>query len=197
MYMADFKEKPDVPRPGKEMNKRGGKRMPPVPPLPKMPRGDSFWVNLASSIFILLLLASAYTYFMGADKKPVDIPISQLSTDISGGLVTSIEVDGDNLKIIYNDKSEKTSKKEPDSSLTQTLTNYGVSKEALAKVSINIKRQSSWQFWLSALAPFLAPLLLIAFFIWYLTRLRDAGVLLRPIEAPPYRPQRRNLARDL
>jgi cell division protease FtsH len=170
MYMADFKEKPDVPRPGKEMNKRGGKRMPPVPPLPKMPRGDSFWVNLASSIFILLLLASAYTYFTGADKKPVDIPISQLSTDISGGLVTSIEVDGDNLKIIYNDKSEKTSKKEPDSSLTQTLTNYGVSKEALAKVSINIKRQSSWQFWLSALAPFLAPLLLIAFFIWYLTR---------------------------
>jgi cell division protease FtsH len=155
-----------------------GKRMPPVPPLPKMPKGDSFWVNLASSILILLLLASAYTYLTGSEKgKPVDIPISQLATDVSAGKVYSVIVDGDNLEITYIDKTEKTSKKEPGTALTDTLNNYGVSKDALAKVSIDIKRQSSWQFWLGALAPFLAPLLLIAFFIWYLSRqVRGSGM---------------------
>jgi cell division protease FtsH len=154
-----------------EKQPKGGKRMPPVPPLPKLPKADSFWVNLASSVLILLVLASAYTYFAGeGKKKPVDIPVSQLASDIIAGSVSTIVVDGDGLTITYADKSEKISKKEPDAALTQTLTNYGVSKEALAKVSIDIKRQSSWQFWLSALAPFLAPLLLIAFFVWYLSR---------------------------
>lgn len=158
--------------PRKEINdKRGGKRLPPVPGFPKMPRGDSFWVNLVSSILVLLVLASAYTYLTGeGSKKPQEIALSQLAADIGAGHVSTIVVDGDALDITYADKSEKTSKKEPESSLTQTLSNYGVTKEALAKVSIDIKRQSAWQFWLGVLAPFIAPLLLIAFFIWYLTR---------------------------
>lgn len=171
--MPNSEEKePVVLREAKEPTKRGGgRRLPPVPPLPKMPRGDSFWVNLASSVLILLVLASVYTYFAGSDKKkPVEIPVSQLAADIIKGDVSAIIVDGDGLEITYADKSVKSSKKEPDSALTQTLINYGVSKEALAKVSVDIKRQSSWQFWLSALAPFLAPILLIAFFVWYLSR---------------------------
>ncbi len=159
------------PQPNPGRGGKGGRGLPPVPPLNKLPKTDSFWVNLAGGVLVLLLLASAYTYFTGSDKKkPVDIPISELASDISSSSVASIIADGDNLDITYNDKSEKTSKKEPDSSLTQTLINYGVSKEALAKVSIDIKRESSWQFWISALAPFLAPLLLILFFVWYLSR---------------------------
>ncbi len=156
-------------------NKRGPRKLPPVP---KMPRGDSFWINFAMSVVLFLLLAGAYTYFVGAGKDtPEDIPVSQLATDIVAGKVTTIVVDGDNLDITYADKTEKTSKKEPDTALTETLTNYGVSTQALGKVAIDIKRQSSWQFWLTALAPFLAPLLLIGFFIWYLSRqVRGAGV---------------------
>jgi ATP-dependent Zn protease len=106
-------------------------------------------------------------------------------------------VSGDDLDITYTDKTKRASKKEPDSSLTTTLTNYGVTKEALAKVSIDIKRQSSWQFWLTALAPFLAPLLLIAFFVWYLSRqVRGAGMQAFSLvsQAARDRPQRRNLS---
>jgi len=165
-------EKPDTQGGG---NKRGPRRLPPVP---KMPRGDSFWINFATSVVLFLLLAGAYTYFVGAGKEePQEIPISQLATDITAGKVATIVVDGDNLDVTYADKSEKSSKKEPDAALTQTLSNYGVSKEALGKISIDIKRQSSWQFWLAALAPFLAPLLLIGFFIWFLSRqVKGAGV---------------------
>lgn len=148
-----------------------------MPPLPKLPRGDSFWINLATSVLLLLLLAGAYSYFAGMSEEPQRVSISQLANDIQAGKVSSIVVSGDELAIDYADKTKKDSKKEPDASLTDTLSNYGVTKDALSKVSIDIKRQSSWQFWLTALAPFLAPLLLIAFFVWYLSRqVKGAGM---------------------
>jgi cell division protease FtsH len=157
--------------------KRPNRRIPGVPQLPKFPKRDSFWINLATSILLLLILAGAYTYFAGTSEEPQQIAVSQLAQDIQAGKVTSVVVSGDDLDIVYTDKTKRASKKEPDSSLTTTLTNYGVTKEALAKVSIDIKRQSTWQFWLTALAPFLAPLLLIAFFVWYLSRqVRGAGM---------------------
>ncbi len=160
-----------------QQNQQPQKKRGPQVPVPKMPRGDNFWTNLALSIFILMLLAGAYTYFSGGGKQPVDIPISAVAQDVGAGKVTTITVNGDDLKIEYADKTEKISKKEPDTALTQTLTNYGVAKDALDKVTITIQRQSSWEFWLSALAPFLAPLLLIAFFVWYLSRqVRGAGM---------------------
>ncbi len=161
--------------------KKGGPRGPGMH-MPQMPQGDSFWVNLASSIFILLLLAGAYTYFAGDKTKPADIPISQLAADIQAGTVSKVLVDGNDLTITYAaaegaEPVEKVSKKEPDTALSQTLTNYSVTKEALEKIEVTIKRQSSWQFWLTALAPFLAPLLLIAFFVWYLSRqVKGAGM---------------------
>ncbi len=156
----------------KNMKKRRGKL-----PVPKLPR-NSFWVNAATSVLMLVLLASAYSYFAGNEAKaPTPIAISELAGDVQSGLVEEIKVDGDELNIVYVDKSEKISKKEPDAALTETLTNYGVSKEALDKVTIDIERQSSLQFWLVTLAPFLAPLLLIAFFVWYLSRqVRGAGM---------------------
>ncbi|MCC7500572.1 ATP-dependent zinc metalloprotease FtsH [Candidatus Nomurabacteria bacterium] len=143
-----------------------------------MPRGDSFWVNLATAIVLLLLLAGAYSYFVGeGNPKPQDIALTQLAQDVDRGLVASIEVDGNDLKIVYQDDSEKQSKKEPDAALTDTLINYGVSTQALNAVSIDIKRESAFQFWLAALAPFIIPLLLIAFFAWYLSRqVRGAGM---------------------
>lgn len=151
--------------------------------LPKLPRSDSFWVNLAMSVFILLALTSAYTYFAGGDKQPSDIALSALAADIQAGKVSAITVDGDNVDITYlpaqagADKTSRISKKEPEAALSQTLYNYGVSKDALAKVSLNIKREASWQFWLSMLVPFLGPIVLIGFFIWFLSRqVKGAGV---------------------
>ena len=168
----------------KKVNTPGGgggkkpRRGLPMGRFPQMPRADNFWVNLATSILLLFLLAGIYSYFAeGGATKPQDIPLSQLAADINTGLVTSIEVDGDDLNIVYADKAEKKSKKEAEAALSETLANYGVSNESLAKVEIDIKRESGWQFWLTVLAPFLAPLLLIAFFVWYLSRqVKGAGM---------------------
>lgn len=145
--------------------------------MPKIPK-NSFWVNLASVVILLFVLTSIYGYFTStASTAPEVIAISQLAKDVQGGTVSKIVVSGDDLTITYADETEKISKKETDAALTETLTNYGVSKDSLDKVTVDIKRQSSWQFWLLTLSPFLAPLLLIAFFVWYLSRqVKGAGM---------------------
>jgi cell division protease FtsH len=152
----------------------GGKK----PIIPKVPGNDSFWVNLATSIVVLLFLAGAYTYFIGTNKTATGvIPLSQVAQDIDAGKVSTISVNGDQLNITYADKTEKTAKKEVDVGLTQSLANYGVNKDALNKVTITIASESGWQFWLTVLAPFAAPILLIAFFVWYLSRqVKGAGM---------------------
>src|SRR3990167_8375384 len=88
-----------------------------MPQMPRMPKGDSFWVNLATSILLLLLLAGAYSYFAGnGASAPEEISLSQVAADINAGSVKSIEVNGNDLKVVYADKVEKKSKKEPEAS---------------------------------------------------------------------------------
>ena len=165
-------------QPNKKPKRPGMSQMPNM-----LPGGDSFWVNLATSVLLLLLLAGAYSYFAGSSDKPADIALSQVAQDINKGLVASVEVNGNGLKVVYlpvqagADKTEKKSKKEPESSLSDSLKNYGVSSEALGKVSIDIAQESGFQYWFMLLAPFLVPLLLLAFFVWYLSRqVRGAGM---------------------
>ncbi len=155
--------------------KKPGRRM---PGMPKLPQGDSFWVNLATSVLLLLVLAGAYSYFIGGGKeKPQDVPLSQVAQDINAGKVSAVTQEGETLTIKYIDNTERQSKKEPDSSFSQSLVNYGVNPAALGRVPIDIKRENSWQFWLTTLAPFLAPVLLLLFFVWYLSRqVKGAGM---------------------
>ncbi len=166
-----------MPHKNNGLKKRDGKVQ-----LPKLPK-NSFWVNVATTVLILLIITSAYSYFTGAEESaPEIIPVSQLAQDIQSGTVSQIVVSGDELTITYAPVGEaepvkKISKKEPDAALTQTLNNYGVSKDALDKIIVSIERQSGWQYWLGILAPFIAPLLLIAFFVWYLSRqVKGAGM---------------------
>ena len=148
--------------------------------LPNMPKKQGFWLNFSSSIIMLVLLAITYSYLVTAgEQQPKSIPISQLAQDISAGKITSVSVDGDALTATYNDASStvKVSKKEPEIALSQTLYNYGVSTSSLDRVAIDIQQQSQFMYWLGLLSPFLGSILLIGFFVWYLSRqVRGAGM---------------------
>ncbi len=141
------------------------------------PQGG-YWFNIGITVVVLVLMALAYSYVdSSTSKKVAEIPISQLARDVTSGAVKSIAIDENDLTITYNDTTEKISKKESDAALTDTLSNYGVPKEALDKVELSVKRASATSVFLTSVAPFLAPILLIAFFVWYLSRqVRGAGV---------------------
>ncbi len=134
---------------------------------------DSGFMNKLWSVFLIFLtIIALYSLISGTGKKPGTITLSELSTDIKAGTVTSIRVEGERLSITMNDEAHTVveSKKELESSLTDTLANYGVTPDLLAKTSIEVKNESGFLFWLGNLLPFLIPVLFIALFFWFLSR---------------------------
>ena len=140
--------------------------------------GPSIWIQLAAALAIFLVLSAGYSlvreYFA---TQSATVPLSQVVSDINAGKITSIDVNGDAITATYADKSTKTSQKESESSLTQTLSDYGVAADKLAAVQITIQQEGGLRFWAIELLPILVPMLFIFGVIWYLTRqMRGSGV---------------------
>lgn len=139
---------------------------------------NSFFSYVISIVIIFIVLSSAYSLISNlTSKKVIEIPISELSTDIKAGLVKSIVVKGDALDLEYKSGDKKVSKKEEGEALLQTLVNYGVTKQEVAVVKIEIKNETGFGYWLLNLSPILFPILFIAVFIWFITRqMKGAGM---------------------
>jgi len=139
--------------------------------------GGSFSSSIAGAVVIFMLITAAYLVISGDGKVTPEIPISDLAKSVSKGEVKKILVEGDKLTITYTNDEVKEAKKEVGSSLSQTLFNYGVSSEALAKTEIEIKDESGFVFVLLNFLPFLLPIVFILLFFWYLSRqVRGAGM---------------------
>jgi len=117
--------------------------------------------NFALLVFLLLVIAGALSLFSQEPEKPKEISLSQLVADVNDSKVKSITASGNNLSIVYGDDSKKTAKKEIDSSLSQTLVNLGANKDALAKVGIDTKEDTSVWIWLNPLLYSILPLVII------------------------------------
>ena len=63
---------------------------------------SSLFSNIINVILILLIIVSLYSIISGTGKSEENIPISQLASDISSGLVKQIDVNGNDLSITYN-----------------------------------------------------------------------------------------------
>ncbi len=147
------------------------------PGMPKVPRGGQFWGNLLTIILIFLILISVYSFVVENQGKVEDVPLSTLASELNEGLISKIIVKGDELEITYADGVEKKSKKEVNTALSDTLSNYGVTPESLSNVSVEIQGQTGLRYWLTTLAPFLIPLVFILFFLWFISRqVKGAGM---------------------
>ncbi len=163
---------PITKKPEKKTGEKGS-----GPRIPGLPPQQSFWSNVLSTIFVLLLIASIYSYFAQNGGEKQQIALSQLASDIKKGDVKDIVIQGDQLIATYADESTKTAKKETDAALTDTLSRYGVSPEALTAVSIEVQDETGVRYWLLTLAPFLIPLIILVVFVWFLSRqVRGAGM---------------------
>src|SRR3989338_4296970 len=133
-----------------------------------------FSKNILFILLIMMVMAGVYSLFAGQMEVKNEIPISQIVSEINGGNVKSIGVKGDNLEVIFADGKIAQSKKEAETSLTDTLMNYGVSAEQLVKVSIDIKSPSGSSIWLG-------PLLSLFYFSgWRPGRLKNQTFNLSP-----------------
>lgn len=139
----------------------------PGTPGAKEPR---FGNQLIMTILILAVMVVLYVAVSTNKVIAENVSITQLANDINAGQVEKITVAGEELKITYKDKTEKKAKKENESSLSDTLANYGVTPAVLSATEINIKDQSGLGYWLLNILPFALPILFIVVFFWYISR---------------------------
>lgn len=155
-----------------------------------------FFNNFLTTFLIIFTIVLLYSFILDEQKNIEEISISQLAFDIQAGEVSEIIVRGDEVEAVYNsldanggengegDNNEeqaseiiKTTKKETNTALSETLTNYGVTTEQLSGVSIDIQNPTGFGYWFLIIAPFLIPIFFIVFIIWYLSRqVKGAGM---------------------
>ncbi len=155
-----------------QRNKKAADGKPPVP------AGPSIWVQLAAAFAVFIVLSVGYSYARQYfTDKSEDVPLSQIAVDIEAGKIASIQVAGDKITATYVDEAKKTSRKERESSLVQTLSDYGLTIEKLSAVKIEIKDEGGVRFWAMTLLPILVPIAFLIGIIWYLSRqMKGAGM---------------------
>jgi len=134
-----------------------------------------FSSQFLTALLILVLIGSLADLF-NKNKGDTRISLSETANLIQEGEVSKIIVDGNAMEIVLTTLDEegnafvKTSKKESEASLSETLVNYGVSVETLQTLDIDIADPSGFAYWFGQIAPFLIPLILIAFIFWFFSR---------------------------
>ncbi len=146
----------------------------------KVPVGPgNFWNNVLSTVLLLIMLTAGYSYLVDNQEKPEELSISEIVTQVKAGEVGEIVVRGSELEVNYKDetKNSGTAKKESDASISETLTNLGVTSEQLAEVKLDIQNPTGVGYWLGNLAPFLFPLIFLGIIIWFFSRsVKGAGM---------------------
>jgi cell division protease FtsH len=125
-------------------------------------------------VYILLIASVLVMVNMWAKNKaatPEPLTINQLASDIQAGSVSRIVVDENRLTVVYKDATERTTNKEPETSLIDQLSKYGVTSEALAgsNLAIEVKLPGFWSTFLSSLW-FILPTLALFIGFWYIMR---------------------------
>jgi len=132
--------------------------------------------NISIVVFAFLLISGLMVLYSSPVQKPVEISLSELANQINDGKVKDIAVEENDLNINLIDGTKEKSVKESQSSLTESLSNYGVDKEKTKGVKIEIKQPSGWgSFVQGILLPFLLPFALVGAFIWFMLRQAQRG----------------------
>ncbi len=161
-------------------NKAKNKKKSPLKMPERMPVGPgNFWNNILSTVLFLIALTFLYSYATDTTGQPEEFSVSQVAEQIKNDEIKEIVVKGTALEIQYKDETRTPglSKKENDAAITETLSNLGVTAEQISSVAIKVQNESGFKYWLSNLAPFLFPLILLGFIIWFFTRsVKGAGM---------------------
>lgn len=146
----------------------------------KMPIGPgNFWNNMLSTLLLLIFVTTVFSYITENKTVPEELSITDVVQQVKAGEVGKIIVRGATLEVSYKDetKNHGEAKREVDASVTESLTNLGVTPEELSGVVIDVQRETGFMYWFGQFAPFLFPLIFLGVIIWFFTRsVKGAGM---------------------
>jgi len=126
--------------------------------------------NLLIAFLAFLTIAGLFALTSGTGQKSKEISLNQLVDQINQEQISEIIIRGDVLEIGLKNGEKEKATKEKETSLTESLKNYNVDSEKLKLINLEIKGESGMTFWLTAILPFLFPVLIIGFFFWFMLR---------------------------
>lgn len=138
---------------------------------------SDFLKNIIIVLLIFVLISSIYSFFAGQqlfeEKELIDL--SQLVAEINEEKIKEITIFDSSLEIELKDGKKQEVQKERETSLTESLKNFGLDPQKLQNIKLEVKKQGGFMFWFGVLAPFIAPLLIIGLFFFWLARSAQKG----------------------
>ncbi len=136
-----------------------------------------FVTQLVGVVLFFVLISSIYGLIVNRKETIKDSNLTEISQSIILGNTKNVVVTGGEIKLTQNDGTILRASKEPESSLSETLANYGVSPVQLSNTPITIKNQSGFKYILLSSLPFLIPIIIIGILIYMMTRqVKGAGM---------------------
>ncbi len=131
--------------------------------------------NFFLVVLIFISLSLLFSLFSKYPQQRKAVSLSELVFQINEGRVKQISVFGDDILVYFQDDSIGVAKKEPESSLSQSLINLGVDKEKLKEVQIRVEKKDTIFSWLIPILYILSPIILFFVFLWFLSRQARTG----------------------
>ncbi len=135
----------------------------------------SIFKNILIALVVFVVLASVFSSFNPLSEEEEIVSLSEIALKIKSDEITKIEIEGENIIAQLQNEEVLKAKKEAESSITESLTNLGLTSEDFSDINIQVKEESSLGFILINIIPFLLPLILIIVFFWLIFRQAKAG----------------------
>lgn len=126
--------------------------------------------NIIIFLVAIVVIGAIFSSYSLNGEKPEEINIGTLVERIQNNEVKSVAVSDDEIEVTMQDDSLAVTRKEPEESLTELLTNYGVSVEELKASDIQIKDKGTRDYIFGIILPSLLPLFLLILIFWFMIR---------------------------
>ncbi len=131
--------------------------------------------NIVWAIISLAIISFVFSFFFSSTPATENFNLNKLAEKINQNEVKKITLIGNNLNIEFKDGKIASTKKEVETSLSDTLKNYGVDPFALRNVELEVKDEPNSGFWLGVIIPSILPILIIGTIIFMTLRQAKSG----------------------
>ncbi len=126
--------------------------------------------NLAWVILGFIFIGGLLSLWSDNKAKIETIGFDRLVSEISEDKVQKIQINNDTLAITLKDGTKQTATKESGQPLSELLSNLGIPADRLAKLDMSVTSPTGAKAWLTALLPFLLPVIILGLFIFFMMR---------------------------
>lgn len=131
---------------------------------------QSLLKNIGWGLLTLFVAVGLFSLFYKKTESPEQLTLSQVAEKVTAREVERIVVKENKLELTLKEGKKAEARKESETSLTESLTNFGADPEALRAVQVDISTPSGWQAVMAILIPTLIPLLVVGLLLWFMFR---------------------------